>query len=72
MPLPAGLLLAPCDHKMGGASACPACQGSGYVAVIPSLTGNSMPCQHAWSNGNGAECNACLGSGWAGRVDLSK
>ena len=64
------VVLVPCQH--GGdadAKGCLACDGSGYVKVVPGVDGHPMECQHASAKGRIAKCSACLGSGWAGLAE---
>ena len=64
------LVLVPCQH--GGSPSgeeCGACEGCGYVKVVTALDGQPKPCQHASNEGELDDCDACLGSGWAGLSD---
>jgi hypothetical protein len=61
------LVLVPCRH--GGDESgrgCLACDGSGFVKVIPDPEGGPRECEHASAKGRIEKCAACLGSGWAG------
>ncbi len=61
------LVLAPCAH--GGddsGKGCLACDGSGWVKVVPADDGRPRECQHASAKKGLEDCTACLGSGWAG------
>ncbi len=64
------LMLVPCKH--GGdedGNGCLACDGSGYVKVVPGPDRKPHECQHASSKGRIDKCRACLGSGWAGMLE---
>ncbi len=64
------LVLAPCKHGGDESGAgCLACDGSGYVKVVPGMDGKPCECQHASAKGRIDKCTACLGSGWAGMAD---
>jgi hypothetical protein len=65
-----GLVLAECQHagSTDGARQCKACQGSGWVTVVPGADGRPKPCAHANQGGHVQNCAACLGSGWAGLI----
>lgn len=61
-------ILAPCAHALidGQPEGCLACDGSGFVRVIPGQNGKAVACQHAGYLGAAGDCLACMGSGWAG------
>ena len=64
------LVLVPCQHSGNpSAKGCIACEGSGYVKVAVGLDGKPKECQHASNDGSLEDCDACLGSGWAGMSD---
>jgi len=63
------VVLAPCRHgDAETGKGCLACDGSGWVKVVPGPDGGPCACQHATADGKIAKCAACLGSGWAGMV----
>lgn len=61
------VVLVPCRHGGSpGGKGCLACDGSGYVKVVVGTDGQPKPCEHADEDGDIEDCDACMGSGWAG------
>lgn len=55
------LVLVPCRHgRDDDAKGCLACNGSGYVKVMPGVEGHPLECQHASAKGRIAKCIPCL------------